>query len=222
VLVLETSKPIPLTDFLEVEHSGLGERRVEGFGRVTFLDAPSSTFVLREPAPAPVKPPQEGDVPELVRFAEARIVDAAVERAIQEEAARLARNAKGIPSSSLLGRLRNAMRTEPETALRTILAWLTDDGSRNQLKRPAMQQLERCRLSGGPRLSEWLRRMAGGNDGQQLAAALRLGALVQRCHIVSEATAREHLAGRDYAVRARLIDSVLAALSREQRRGRSS
>jgi CRISPR-associated protein Csx10 len=223
VLVLETSKPIPLTDFLEVEHSGLGERRVEGFGRVTFLDAPSSTFVLREPAPAPVKPPQEGDVPELVRFAEARIVDAAVERAIQEEAARLARNAKGIPSSSLLGRLRNAMRAEPETALRTIRTWLAQDGSQNEgLKRPAMDQLDRCRIGEGQRLSAWLRNMATGNDRQQLAVALRRDALVQRSHIVSEATAREHLAGRDYAVRARLIDSVLAALSREQRRGRSS
>ncbi|GIX46056.1 MAG: CRISPR-associated RAMP protein Csx10 [Candidatus Tectimicrobiota bacterium] len=223
VLVLETTKPIRLADLLEVEHSGLGERRVDGFGRLTFLEAPSQRLVLRVPSPTPVKAPAEGEVPELVRFAEARIVDAAVERAIREEAARLARSATRIPTPSLLGRLRNAMRPEPETALATIRTWLGHDGpSETRLRRPALDQLERCRLDKGQRLSDWLREMAATDGGQQLAETLRLDALVQRFHIISEATAREHLGSLELSLRARFIDNVLAALSRTKRQRRSS
>jgi len=222
VLVLETTEPIRLADLLEVEHSGLGERRVEGFGRLTFLEAPSQRLVLNVPKPTPVKPPEEGEVPELVRFTEARIVDAAVERAIREEAARLARIATKIPTPSLLGRLRNAMKADPETALATIRTWLGEEGSSEpRLRRPALDQLDRCRLETGQRLSDWLRAMANSDDGRKLATVLRLDALVQRFHIISEDTARRHLAGCGVSIRARLIDNVLAALARIQRQGRS-
>lgn len=161
-----------------------------------------------------------GKPPELVSFVEARILDAAVERAIEEETARLARNAKASPTPSLLGRLRTAMRAEPETALGTLQAWLALEGS-NRLKRPAMDQLERCRIGNGERLSGWLRLMAGGQDIHQLSVLLRLDALAQRSHIVSEATASEHLAAHAPWIRARLVDSTLAAIARKQRQRRS-
>jgi CRISPR-associated protein Csx10 len=218
VLVLKTTGRIPLADLLAVEHGGLGERRVEGLGRVVFLEAPRQTLVLRVPLAGPARTPV-GDPPELVRFAETRIVDAAVDRVIHEEAVRLTRNPRFIPSTSLLGRLRNAMRAKPEEALATLQTWLAQEGSpRNRLKRPAMEQLERCRIGDGQRLSAWLCAIAAGGGGQDIAARLRLDAVAQRSHIVSEASAREVLAGRDVALRARLIDATLAALSRRQRR----
>lgn len=215
VLVLRTKAPIPFDDLLDLEHAGLGERVVEGFGRVVFLDAPSQKLSLRiPPTPSPVAP--KSSPSELVRFVEGRILDAAIERAVQEEAVRLAEHAKSPPSTSLLGRLRTATRAEPEVALRTLQAWLALEGP-HRLKRTALEQLDRCRFGRGERLATWLREMSGGQDLQPLAEPLRLDALAQRWHVVSEATASEHWERRALWIRARLIDSTLAALARKQR-----
>lgn len=217
VVVLSARVPIPLGDLLAVEHRGLGERRVEGFGRLVFLQAPSRVD-LYAPRP-PTRTPPTRQPPDLVRFVEGRILGSAIERAIEVEAARLARNAEALPSPSLLGRLRTAMRGDPQNALRTLQTWLEREGE-HRLKRPAMDQLERCRLENGTRLSAWLREMARGQNDQQLATLLRLDALAQRFHVVSEATARKHWVSRTLWIRARLIDSTLAALARRQRERR--
>lgn len=219
VLVLKATQRIPFADLLALEHAGLGERRVEGFGRVLFLEAPVQTVTLRA-AKVDLLHPPTGDPPALVRFAEARIVQTAVDRVVREEAARLAQGAKFPPSASLLGRLRNAMRAEPEEALARIRRWLAPDGPEaSRLKRPAMDQLERCRLGDGQPLSDWLRARACEGQDQALDGLLRLDAVAQRAHLVSEESAREVIARRNAAIRARLIDATLAALSR--RRGSS-
>jgi len=220
VLVLRTTTPIPFADLLAVEHAGIGERRVEGFGRVLYLEAPAPTLVLRRPSPTAPQAPI-GDPPEVVRFAEARILDSAVARAIDQEAARLARSAKSSPAPALLGRLRNVMQAAPETALETLRTWLSQQG-RARLKRPAMDQIERCRIGESQRLASWLRAMAGGQDSHGLETLLRFDALAQRFHIHTEASAREHLLARVPSIRARLIDSTLAALARKHRQRRSS
>lgn len=222
VLVLQATSRIPFGDLLTVEHAGLGERRAEGLGRVVFLEAPSQALVLRVPS-APEPRAADGTPPEVVRFAEARIVEATVERVIQEEAARLTRSPKSMPSASLLGRLRNAMRAEPEVALATIRTWLAPEGPpRSRLRRPAMEQLDHYRVGDGQRLSTWLSETAAGDDGEALTALLRHDSVAQRWHIVSEASAREILTARDSALRARLIEATLAALARRQRIGRPS
>lgn len=218
-LVLKTTAPISLSDLLAVEHAGLGERRIEGFGRILLLQAPAPTLTLRVPSPTARTVPT-GEPPDLVRFVEGRVLNATVERVIEEEAVRLARTARSSPSPSLLGRLRTAMRAEPETALATLQAWLAQEGN-HRLKRPAMDQLERCRIGSGERLSGWLRKMAGGHDDHRLAEVLRLDTLAQRSHIVSEATANGYWTGRVPWLRARLVDSTLAALARNQRQRRS-
>jgi CRISPR-associated protein Csx10 len=217
-LVLKTTAPILLSELLAVEHAGLGERRVEGFGRILFLQAPSPTLTLRMPSPTARTAPT-GVPPELVRVVEGRILNAKVERVIEEEAARLARTVRSSPSRSLLGRLRTAMRAEPQTALATLQTWLAQEGN-HRLRRTAMEQLERCRIGSGERLSVWLRKMAGGQD-NQIAEILRIDTLIQRSHIVSEATAKEYWTGRVPWLRARLVDSTLAALARNQRQRRS-
>jgi len=223
VLVLLAKERVPLDALLAVEHDGLGERRVEGFGRLVFLGAAEPTIVLRRPT-RQRSSRQAGAPPEVVRWAEHRVIDAAVSRVIHEEAARLARDAKGPPSRSLLGRLRNAMRAEPAVALQTVCAWMDERagsgqaGSAHHLRRPAMDQLDRCQLAGRQQLSAWLRDMASRRA--RLGKALNLDALAQRLHIVSEATAQDHLSAQDAWLRVRLIDATLAALLR--RDGRSS
>lgn len=219
VLVLQTTAQISFADLLAVEHAGLGERRVEGFGRVVFLEAPTQTQVFRVPSVGVVQAPT-GDPPAVVRFAEGRMLDSALTRAIEEEAARLARSAKSSPSRTLLGRLRNVMRAVPEAALDTLRTWLAQEGPA-PLKRPAMDQLKRCRIGDGQRLASWLRTMAG-EDGHGVEMLLRFDALAQRFHIQGEASARQRLQERLPWIRARLIDNTLASIARKQREGKPS
>lgn len=222
VLVLRTSAHLPRADLLAVEHAGLGERRVEGFGRAVFLGAPVPMQMLRAPGTGTAPRAPEGDASELVRFAERRVLDAAVQRAVEEEAVRLANGATALPTPSVLGRLRNAMRADPEQSLATLRAWLAPEGPA-RLKRPAMAQLERCRLKDDRRrLSDWLREMAAQEDGGQLAKQLRIEAIAQRSSIISEVTANEHLTRRAPAIRSRFVDTALAALARRTRKERSS
>jgi CRISPR-associated protein Csx10 len=228
VLVLRARQRIPLDDLLAAEHDGLGERRVEGFGRLVFLGAPEREIVLRTPARGRASIPASVP-PELVRQAEARIIDAALSRVIQEEAARLARGAIHLPSRSLLGRLRNAMRAEPAVAIQTMRRWLGErEGSgrtdaAHVLRRPAMDQLDRCRLTGRQQLSTWLRSMVNiTSSTSSLKEQLRLDALVQRLHITPGDTAQQYLSTRETRLRASLIDATLAALLRVSKRRRLS
>jgi len=222
VLVLRARASIPVAQLRAVEDAGLGERRGEGFGRVVFFDRPQKQRVLR-PAPRTEPPPPTEEAPELVHFAEERILDAAVGRAVEEEAARLARDAKSEPAAALLGRLRNVLRTSPETALQTLVAWLDPEAPvGTRLRPPAMDQLERCRLSDGRRLADWLLSMAKGEDDAMLERLLRFDMLAQRHHVVSEDSALTQLRRRGPWIRARLVDATLAALARRRRERRSS
>lgn len=219
VLLLESTAAIPLADLLAVEHAGLGERRIEGFGRIVFLEAPAREVVLR-PVPAGEVPSPDGEPTDFVRFAEGRILDRAASRVIAEEAARLAQSVHSVPSPSLLARLRQVLRAGPESALGTLCAWLGDDGP-NRLRRPAMDSLDRSRIGEEgtrQRLSDWIREIAGSNE--SVESLLRLKALAQRSHVLSEESARSHLVTRSPWIRARLIDAVLAELARGQRAGR--
>lgn len=217
VLVLRATAPIPIADLIAVEHAGLGERRVEGFGRVVFMEAPASTVVLRTVRDDRVPRLPGNQPPDLVRVAERRILDGALQREIAVEAARLAKSATSPPTPSLLGRLRTTLRSEPESGIDTLRQWL-GDGDGPRLKRPAMDQLDRCRLGGDQRpLSAWLREMARDGDSEQLGRLLRLDTIAQRFHVISEDSARQALAARGLSIRSRLIDSVLAALARHQR-----
>jgi CRISPR-associated protein Csx10 len=85
-----------------------------------------------------------------------------------------------------------------------------------------MDQLERCRLTDGKRLADWLLSMAGAKDDAALENLLRFNMLAQRHHVVSEESARTQLRRRGPQIRARLVDATLAALGRRRRERRSS
>jgi len=222
VLVLRAHERIPVAHLRAVEDAGLGERRVEGFGRVVFFDRPQTQRIVRLASRTNTRALEE-EPPELVRFAEERILDAAVARAIDEEAARLALDAEPLPTAALLGRLRNVLRAAPEAALQMLVAWLDPEApERTRLRPPAMDQLERCRLTGGRRLADWLLSMAKGEDDAGLERLLRFDVLAQRYHVVSEGSALTQLRRRRPWIRARLVDATLAALARRRRERRSS
>jgi CRISPR-associated protein Csx10 len=222
VLVLRAHERIPVAHLRAVEDAGLGERRVEGFGRVVFFDRPQTQRIVRLASRTNTRALEE-EPPELVRFAEERILDAAVARAIDEEAARLALDAEPLPTAALLGRLRNVLRAAPEAALQMLVAWLDPEApGGTRLRPPAMDQLERCRLSDGRRLADWLLSMAKGEDDAELERLLRFDMLAQRHHVVSEDSALTQLRRRGPWIRARLVDATLAALARRRRERRSS
>lgn len=220
VLLLEATAPLTEDDLLAVEHDGLGERRIEGLGRVAFLAAAPATMTIGLPRSAPPATVPPGPPPDLVRRAEERLLRGEVRRAIDELAGRLARTAQAVPTASLLARLRGALRAEPQRALGTLNLWLAR-GEEHALRRPALDQIERCRLEAGgqERLSGWLRGVAGGWDDNRLGSLLRLEVIAQRNHIVSAQSASQCLEAQSDWMRVRLLDTTLAALARTKRKG---
>lgn len=215
-LLLRATAPIPLTALLSLEHAGLGERRVEGFGRVAFSPEPVGVISV-SPPPAPAAPAQPpGQPTELTLRIQRRLLVSRLEQAILREAARLAGDANAIPSPNLLGRLRLLFRQSPEQALRGLLVWLGDG---NQALRPAaLRQLERCALAtAGRRVNfrHWLEETATTAD---LGALLSLDVTAQRTNLTSEDSARADIRQRLPWLRARLIEAVITDLMRESRR----
>ncbi len=216
VLVLEAKERIPLADLLTIEHAGFGERKAEGFGRIVFLTKPTETPVLRKESRIEENISLSGPVPDLVCFVQSRILREELSGAIASEGARLARNAKSLPYPSLLGRLRTALRGAPEAALQTLQTWLNEN-SQNSLRRPALDQLERCRIDAGKSLAAWIREIAQVSNDLALGRLLQLDSVAQRFQVISEGAAHQNFAELGPWIRARLIDELLEALSRRLR-----
>jgi hypothetical protein len=219
VLVLEATADIPRDDLLAAEHEGLGERRIEGFGRVCFLDAPEPTLTLRAQdngAPTPTAVPDQ-PVPALVAWLEQRVLAQHLETRIAEASEEIAASAKSPPTNSLLGRLRVPLRGNPSDALKTLRDWLGDGA--DALRRPARAQLDRCRVEASQKrqpFSAWITAVLDRDAGKD---ALQIDALVQRCRLVSEESARNWLEARSDAWRVRLLDATLAAIAVKRARG---
>jgi CRISPR-associated protein Csx10 len=217
-LVLKALRPIPLSDICAIEHDGLGERKTEGFGRILFLEEPTEEpVVLRRDRLIAEEVSLLGPIPDVVTFAEHRFIKQELSRAIAVESARLARSARNVPTASLLGRLRAPLRAAPELALNILSQWLSPEGPAT-LRRPALDQLERCRLDGGRSLASWLRELANEQRGDHLVSQiLRFPMIAQRYHVATEATAGDALNSYCIWAKARIIDGLLAALARTGR-----
>uniref|UniRef100_A0A7C4MKJ4 CRISPR-associated RAMP protein Csx10 n=1 Tax=Desulfatirhabdium butyrativorans TaxID=340467 RepID=A0A7C4MKJ4_9BACT len=210
VFVLKAINNIPFDELLQIEHEGLGERKEEGYGRLLFLDKPLSYLSLSKSEQAVRVETGNGKPPQLVSDIEARIVWAQAMRKIEEKAAEFARSVKHPPSNSLIGRLRTPLRAKDEGALQTLTAWLGSENEAQRLKRPAIEQLERCRINGGTTLLEWT---LAATESEKVLQWLNADVLAQRCHVVSEESAKRILENRSQEISVQLIDAVLAALA---------
>lgn len=210
VFVLKAINNIPFDDLLQIEHEGLGERKEEGYGRLLFLDKPLSYLSLSKSEQAVRVETGNGKPPQLVSDIEARIVWAQTMRKIEEKAAEFARSVKHPPSNSLIGRLRTPLRAKDEGALQTLTAWLRSENEAQRLKRPAMEQLERCRINGSTNLREWILHATAR---EKVLQWLNADFLAQRCLVVSEESAKRILENRSQEISVQLIDAVLAALA---------
>ena len=220
VLVVKAKQAIPAAVLRQIEHDGFGERRIEGFGRLVFLNkAPrtvsiSSSTRRREPHPHP-----GGAAPELVRFLQQRLLNAAFSRSLGRQVREIVRDAKKVPPGSLLGRLRIPFRNgAPETGLQTLQQWLEgEDDSKNpkKLKREARDKLRACRFS-NTTLFDWLKDNANDVAGTQSAVNEVNKPANQLCRTVQLVGDAAKGQGAIYAVQ--LIDAVLATFARQARR----
>ena len=219
MIVLKANQAIPEDVLRQVEHEALGERRIEGFGRLVFLK--EGTLKIRiepddrqnEPYPQP-----DGPAPEVVGFMQRRVLDGAFSRSLDRQIRNVVRDVKHVPTGSLLGRLRITLRNaNPSEALATLQRWLEgkDSGESWKLKREAREKLRACRFS-NTTLFDWLQDTAKAEAGTQAARS-------EAIKRANQLGANEHLAmnsaesqGTTYAVR--LIDAVLADLAQQARR----
>lgn len=161
-IVMDLSSP-PTTSMLDrLLHDGIGERRGDGFGRVDITAPLKVGFEISDPKPRtakPTDPPNDTTLAALERIAlkRLRMVRAA-------SAAKTASDAVGVPSSSLLGRLRTQLRSEAP------LASLRDLVNDENLRPPAERALHSCRIE-GLNAHSWLR--DGAVDPGDRADALR-------------------------------------------------
>ncbi len=218
VAVFRVTAHIAEEELLTVEHNGLGERLVEGFGRVALLREPGRKWSVGESPKRPWETRPNVDSPPLLREMERRLLRDAVDARVLEVAGELAGSAQGMPTRSLLGRLRVPLRLPPAQALNQLALWLGT--GQNALRQPAQRQLERCRIQPSQThrrsLAVWLRELV--TRQMDLGTLLNYTRVVQNHHFISESSARESLTAAEESDRVRclLADATCAALARRR------
>lgn len=238
VFVLRSDTPIQLAILRSIEREGLGERRAEGFGRVLFLrhDEQAIRLTIRRAADAVgMREPAEAgqgmptSVADQLAFVQRRIVLATARRELDRVAADLAGRAQGLPTTSLLSRIRTIFRTvhdkpSASQALGDLRTWCDDDGGVNALKPEARKKLMACRVS-SETLLEWLGALGRSDCVDQAWRRLvvaagtpsTLNALAQRHYLTTSVEADEILNSHAAELTVHLIDGVLARMARRNR-----
>jgi CRISPR-associated protein Csx10 len=221
MIVLKANQAVSADVLRQIEHEALGERRIEGFGRLAFLK--EGTLKIRiepddrenEPYPQP-----NGPAPEVVGFMQRRLLGGAFSRSLDRQVRNLVRDVKHVPTGSLLGRLRIPLRNgDPAVGLRTLQQWLDDQEAnrRTALKEEAQRKLRECQLAHGTSLRDWLIQNATAQAGAE--AAMKEVAMHRKYQLgAGDGLARSAATSQGAAYAARLIDAVLAALARQARR----
>jgi hypothetical protein len=141
---------------------------------------------------------------------ESRIVCNQLARKIEEKASELAASAKKpYPTNSLIGRLRTQLRGEAHEAISVLKLWLAGNEAA-QLKRPAMEQLERCKIDDGKNLRKWILDVM---DRDKILNLLKVGVLAQRFYVVSVQSVKSGVDMKSEELSVRLIDAVLTDLA---------
>jgi CRISPR-associated protein Csx10 len=212
-VVLKASSNVTMEVVRALEANGLGERQMEGFGRFLLFKVWRETFRIQVSGRTRTLPAAlEGEGTETARSIERRIAEDLVGRRIESAASTKVSRASGLPTPSLLGRLRVPLRAGLP-GLSILRAWLSP-GSDASLRRPALDQLERCRFGDSQTLKRWLEAVVTGS--LEVGSELELASIAERAHVVSADgllawLQRDEQLGR---FRVRLADETLAALER--------
>jgi CRISPR-associated protein Csx10 len=159
VFVLKFHERISPQNISDLLWNGIGERRIEGFGRIAInwhgqndedeplTRRPEMDTLMDLPAPDQTFP----DNPGLFLLSRKRLLEQDLNQAVIKASSRMFYQTTNIPNRSLLGRLRELLRTASDT--QGILNFLEN------CRRPAEKQLDRCRLNNNYTLKEWLTRL---------------------------------------------------------------
>jgi len=242
VLVLKATEALHLSVLRAVECEGLGDRRVEGFGRVLFMEYSEDTApislsrdsmeVVGKPATLKLANIVQDSVRQKIRFVEQRIVLAAARSEVERLAADIGHEVRNIPTGSLLGRIRTLFRSVHDEAaaccaLKNHSTWCCRDGD-SALKEEARRKLEACTVDvEGDSLLQWLRGLAAApasDDGwEALVTAAKdvstLTGLAEKHRLTTSAAAEELLRQHSATLRVHLVDAMLATLARRNRGG---
>ena len=197
----------------------MGERKIEGFGRFAFVSAPAKQLALQGRSEEAVGPELQGEIPALVAQAEKRILGKVVGQRVVELAALLSSNATKIPTGSLLGRLRGVLRRNDTQSLDTLREWLGDGD--NALRRPAMDQLEKCRIRLGNRqwrLRDFLQDCLKNTWPNDIKNTLNLPVIAQDYHLTTQERAEAVLNELREATILQFLDALLGSLAVKNRR----
>lgn len=201
-----------------VTWAGLGERRSEGYGRVTFnwLQEPS----LEVSRATSFAPPADASL--TLSAAGARIaalmaarlfqgqIDAGIARFVRDEVIDRLGVVANMPSSSQLGRVRVLIRRAlPTGDLVSVRAGLEG------MKQAAQGQFDRARLAGKP-LDRWLAELLADPSADTVPAWTMLNVSPSTQLVANTAAPSDPLLARVTALR--LAEAVLAAAARQRRR----
>jgi CRISPR-associated protein Csx10 len=227
VVVLEAIADIPTAVITAWENAGLGDRRIEGFGRFVITKHESSgKLTLTKPDPDQSRSELPPSPPELISRLQSRLAAAALEQAIDEIANDIARSTRRRPNSSLIGRLRESFREQSSNdackqAIGHVSVWFRDPDENKRLKKPAMDQFDRCRL-GSESLTRWLFDIID----SPVPRDINLPGIAARCRLIDNTPSDsvdpvlDCLQERPDWLKVRLIDAVLdrmALLNRRQK-----
>ncbi|MDQ3398344.1 MAG: hypothetical protein M3511_11370, partial [Deinococcota bacterium] len=218
VLVLQALQDIPADRLEALGHSGLGERRAEGFGRVMFVRTGPERFERPEEDSARAEMlAAVDDDPTVLRAMQLRLLRRGLEQRLEVKVAALLKDSSVRASSALLGRLREALRGGLP-------------GLHQELKglRPkARGKLEACRipepghLEGPTNLYALLLKLCGSEGGNPTDTILDLEQLAGEWRLVDNAHSLLQDELGDH-VRLELVSHLIAAFMRQAKLERES
>jgi len=219
VVILRANESISLTDIVALEAPGLGERLTEGFGRWMAVFPAQSFYVGRAPEPAALPRP-ENDIPLTGQLVQRRLLDDLVDFVVLRAAAAVIRGATELPSPSLISRLRRPLRAGA-AGLSELHAMVK--ASTPTLRQRVMDRVQRCQLPAvGKHLDEWLYDATAPNTPimHGLDSVLQTTSLEAYLLDIDSAYVQSQKVALHALVQPRLIDAILAQLSRAVRRAR--
>jgi len=216
VFVCQTTNIVTEAHLEKWLQRGVGERRVEGFGRLAFNWQPKETLNQREIPPhnyahSDLKLPTEADDPvrQLAQRMVVRRQRHALDQALIKAVYRL--EIKAPPPNSQLSSVRVIARHALQAGKLERISNLFKRAHPNAIKNRSLQKFERARIGEGQRLSDWIQEVVEHPE-QIWQKYFTHG---QGAKELGEVKPGQDLA-IEYAVR--LIDSVLARATTEKRR----
>jgi CRISPR-associated protein Csx10 len=215
VLSIRLKRPLGRDVLSRLEDEGVGERRMEGFGRVLVLGPSEATIAFSD---TPSHRTDSSDVSvqtALLDQIEEHVVLSRLQRELDLEAASIVESARpSLPRPSLLARLLVPFRAGEENGVATLRTWLGVGSGEVMLRRPAREQLHRCKVRMGGKgmtLEDLLTTILG----ESFDSARLLAPVVRESHLRGEQSAMAMLDRRLDVVRARMIVGVLSIMAKK-------